>query len=309
MQRYILTFTLALFLGTATFADAQEQVRTSAEIQEEIDKLQIELQKAQEAERVIPRHRGLPQRPESERRIFQLLEMPVTLPVDETTTFYDLMRIINARVDENLPIHFDREAIQNSSTASTIRSDSTINPEGYMPTDNMKLKNALKVLLEPHGLTYIVKNEMLYITSIEQARREVFTRTYYVGDIVPVVSAEEESRVEKTDTAESGLKCCAGCTCAVQQNNPVMMSEWVWWRWKNLSIRGTDRLIIVIMTTIDPYSWSVNNAGGDGVLQMYTPTQSLIVHATDDVHAQIEEFLTVIRKMHALHQAVQAGVR
>ena len=49
MHRCAVVFTLALFLGMAMLADAQEKTRTATEIQAEIDKLQIELQEAKEA--------------------------------------------------------------------------------------------------------------------------------------------------------------------------------------------------------------------------------------------------------------------
>ena len=43
MSRTILALAIALFLGTAMLAHAQERMRTTAEIQAEIDKLQAEL--------------------------------------------------------------------------------------------------------------------------------------------------------------------------------------------------------------------------------------------------------------------------
>ena len=51
MSRTILALAIALFLGTAMLAHAQERMRTAAEIQAEIDKLQAELQAAKEREK------------------------------------------------------------------------------------------------------------------------------------------------------------------------------------------------------------------------------------------------------------------
>ena len=45
------------------------------------------------------------------------------------------------------------------------------------------MKTVLDALLEQHGLAYVVKNEMLYITCQRRAKGDLFVKMHYVGDI------------------------------------------------------------------------------------------------------------------------------
>jgi general secretion pathway protein D len=61
----------------------------------------------------------------------------------------------------------------------------------------------------------------------------------------------------------------------------------------------------IIQSVIEPESWEMFGAQGEGVLQMHPSTQSLAIRQTEEVHAQIEDLLTQIRKMHDLQVAVE----
>jgi hypothetical protein len=47
----------------------------------------------------------------------------------------------------------------------------------------IKTKSALNLILDKHGLTYVVKNEILNITSKKRARGEKIVKVYYVEDL------------------------------------------------------------------------------------------------------------------------------
>jgi general secretion pathway protein D len=49
---------------------------------------------------------------------------------------------------------------------------------------SVSLKSALNLILEPLNLTYVVKNEVLNVTSINNSRKEKINRTYPVRDLV-----------------------------------------------------------------------------------------------------------------------------
>ena len=54
---------------------------------------------------------------------------------------------------------------------------------------NISLKSALRSILKPLELTYIIKDEQLVITSIEEAQAHLVTKVYNVGDlVVPIFS-------------------------------------------------------------------------------------------------------------------------
>lgn len=53
----------------------------------------------------------------------------------------------------------------------------------------ISLRSALKILLEPLGLTYVVEDEVMKITTITKADEKLSTRVYPVGDLViPIVN-------------------------------------------------------------------------------------------------------------------------
>ncbi|MCA9025869.1 MAG: VWA domain-containing protein [Planctomycetaceae bacterium] len=49
---------------------------------------------------------------------------------------------------------------------------------------NIRLRSAMKIMLEPLGLTWVVDDEVMYITSQEDADETLQTRVYPVGDLV-----------------------------------------------------------------------------------------------------------------------------
>jgi hypothetical protein len=53
----------------------------------------------------------------------------------------------------------------------------------------ISLRSALKIILEPHGLTYIIEDEVMKITTQVKADEKLSTRVYPVGDLViPIVT-------------------------------------------------------------------------------------------------------------------------
>ena len=295
MNNSLLALTIALFFATVTFAEAQEPRRTSAEIQSEIDRLQVELQKAKIAEG-IPPTLIQPKRPESELKILRQLETPATLTIDETTTFADLFHMLAK--DKGIPAILDMRQLIDT---GDIRSDSIVNPDGYIKSASIKLKNQLKIILELSDLTYVVKNEMLYITTMEESRKEcnMTTKVYYVGDILPLVLVEEESEKGNREETDSGT------VVVTTEGNPFggPFKRSVQYDFP----QSTNSLVDVITTCIEPYSWDITVAPhgeGEGQIKIYTPTQSLVIKQTEEVHTKIEELLTMLRKMHTFHQAM-----
>ena len=110
----------------------------------------------------------------------------IQLDIDEFTTFADLFRMIRDELRRlkmpDINIALDTQALRN--TATTIRSDTPVAPEGYEPS-RMRLRNTLIRLLSPHDLTYVIREESLLITTIEESRKRenMFIKIYPVGDI------------------------------------------------------------------------------------------------------------------------------
>ena len=63
--------------------------------------------------------------------------------------------------------------------------------EVKLPYNGMKLRNGLKLILEQGSqpLTYIIEDEVMKITTVEQANQKLTIRMYPVGDLVSVRSS------------------------------------------------------------------------------------------------------------------------
>lgn len=142
-----------------------------------------------------------------------------------------------------------------------------------MPIDahleDISLGAALRLLLNPHGLAYVVTDEVLLITSEEEALTRLVVAVYPVGDILAVKEGYE-SAVEEND----------GKT-------------------KKRGVEDMDGLINVIISTVAPDSW-LENGGGEADIRPLQPGL-LIISQTADVHERIQHLLAALRqaKQHA----------
>ena len=116
------------------------------------------------------------QRPESEWQIFRQLETPVTLDMDTNVPLEKALNMLCGAVD--IVPYLDRAALQ----------EADISPDAMVRLPLVKASpfgGVLNMVLDPLGLTWVVRNEMLNITTKKQARGDTFIRSYYVGDIIP----------------------------------------------------------------------------------------------------------------------------
>jgi tetratricopeptide (TPR) repeat protein len=124
---------------------------------------------------------------ESIKTIKAILESrDIRLEIDETTTFSDLFRMIKDELRRlkmpDINIDMDRKALE---TAGEYRSDSIVAPDGFSHP-RMRLRSALVRLLSPLDLTYVIRDETLLITSIEESkkRENMAIKVYPIGDIM-----------------------------------------------------------------------------------------------------------------------------
>ena len=70
-----------------------------------------------------------------------------------------------------------------------------VNPDDVMVTlesTTVSLRSCLNLILEPHGLCYLVEDDILKVTSTEVAESKFITRTYPVGDLFSTPEEAEE---------------------------------------------------------------------------------------------------------------------
>ena len=119
---------------------------------------------------------------EAERRIYSALRQPLRAPISEIEA--PLNQILNLiSEDYNIPIQFDTTALDAVA----------VSPEVEVTIDigNVTLKSALELILKNAGaedLTYIIDNEVLLITTQEEAEKRLQVRVYPVADLVlPII--------------------------------------------------------------------------------------------------------------------------
>jgi hypothetical protein len=114
---------------------------------------------------------------------------------------------------------------------------------------NVALRTALRKLLGEVGLTYIIKDEVIRVVTPQEARDTMTVRTYYLGDL----AAATEIRL-----------------------GPVF---------SQLQMANTvSNLIQMIVGSVEPDSWAINNAGGKGTIFFDPRTLTLIVKQSAEVH-------------------------
>ena len=124
-----------------------------------------------------------------------------------------------------------------------------------MPDGRVSARTVLRALLQSQGLTFVVKDNIIQVVTIEKAQSMLTTKAYYIGDIVqamgPFGGAVKWGTYLDYQQTESNVK---------------MIVE---------SIRG-----------VDPMAWR-ERTGGPSSVTFHYPSMSIIVKAPAEVHATL----------------------
>ena len=135
---------------------------------------------------------------------------------------------------------------------------------------NLTLESFLRNTLGELGLTFIVKDEVIQITTPEDAGSQLITRLYPVLDLVARRTAVYEASVVVTSRTAGG----------------------------RMGVADYDSLIDCIITTIDPDCWE--DVGGPGSVAEFDNAGVLIIAQTRDVHQKIGKLLNSLRHVKGL---------
>lgn len=205
------------------------------------------------------------------------------------------------------------------------------------------LKSALRLILEPLKLSYVIKNDVLRVTSDQVKDSDVYTEVYNVADLVipipnfvpsyniglpgAIRAAHEQlgygltaGRVYESPMAiaATGNGNAGGGVLAQMAasgvNSPLLP--------RNTSAsRGSmpvgygpgglgggprpdfDSLIDLITSTISPTTW--DDVGGPGSVAGFDTNLSLVVSQTQEVHDQIVDLLEQLRRLQDLQVTIE----
>jgi hypothetical protein len=125
----------------------------------------------------------------------------------------------------------------------------------FVPRHEISMRNVLRSVLGQVGLTYVVRDNIIQVTSPPRARDMMVTKSYFVGDLVAVTGLYGGAAQWGTALDQAQLA----------QN-----------------VAG---VVEMIQSAIDPQSW--RGRGGDGIIGFNVPTMSLIIRQSAEVHAMI----------------------
>lgn len=276
------------------------------------------------------RAKGDEQSPYTEREleIKKKLEQPVRLDYKQTpisAILDDLAALSGVNIYKD-PAGF---------AAAGVASDT---PVTISLTNDIQLKNALDLILEPYDLTYVIKNEVLKITSKENGRGQLYTKTYPVADLViPIPNfvptdnlglsgAYKQALALNNGMAGNGIgsSIMAPATAVASRANgnvnnnilaqsmggdltagsPMTPASGNAGPFGSGSGADFDSLIELITKTVDPESWK-DNGQGEGTIEKFETNLSLVIRQTQEIHEQIAELLEQLRRLQDLQVTIE----
>lgn len=268
----------------------------------------------------------------AEMRIQEVLKEPVDVRF-ENQPLSEVMDILSAAVGVNF--HLNEQGLN----AEGVTSDMPITISLREP---VSLRSALNLILEPLHLSYVIRNEVLEITSETVRRSDVVTKVYNVGDLViPIpnfvpsynmglpgaIRAAQASMpygqqfggsgtVPLTVMAQNELQPSTISPLALAQMGPngtipSMASGARAQQPLGFGPGGLgggvaadfDSLIELITSTIAPESW--DEVGGPGAVSPYQGNLSLVISQTQEIHEQIADLLEQLRRLQDLQVTIE----
>ncbi|MFQ3648868.1 MAG: hypothetical protein SNJ75_00935 [Gemmataceae bacterium] len=241
-----------------------------------------------------------------ERAIESKLLTPVNLNFENTPLkqVIDDLRELHA-----LNIYIDTPALQAQGTA--LESPITIR------LDQVSLKSALNLILREVRLTYVIKDEVLQITTKENARGKLIPVTYQIADLVvpmeqhvpmmnPASSNNSSMPIQFTPTPSMTGPSLTNGQAVGSPNGPISGSPGDPVVVKQ-QVGNTQeaQLIKLIQESIAPESWV--DVGGAGTIAYHPVTFGLVVNQTPDIQEQIQDLLQALRRLQ--DQSVSIEVR
>ncbi len=202
------------------------------------------------------------------------------------------------------------------------------------------LKSALNLILEPLHLSYVIKDEVLKVTSEQLRDGEVYTISYSVADLViPIPNFVPSTRMGLAGAYHDALGNvgfggagpwgAASGPMAVMANNDGSMNSGVinpgllaqmarptgGGATKNMPLgfgpgglgggsqADFDSLIELITSTIQPTTW--DEVGGAGSIAPFETNLSRVVSQTQDVHEEIVDLLEQLRRLQDLQVTIE----
>ncbi|MBC8353361.1 MAG: general secretion pathway protein GspD [Planctomycetes bacterium] len=224
--------------------------------------------------------------------------------------------------------------------AEGVTSDTPVN---ITLTQDISLRSALNLILEPLRLSYVIQNEVLRITSEQLRDSNVHPRVYNVADLVipipnftpgsnmglptairdahnalgyggavqPVsmapmpltVAANELQGGGKTSASALAQMSSFGGLPHGAGGRQAQSAGFGPGSMGGAALADFDTLIQLITSTIKPDTW--DEVGGPGAIEPFPTNLSLVISQTQDVHEQIADLLEQLRRLQDLQVTIE----
>jgi type II secretory pathway component GspD/PulD (secretin)/tetratricopeptide (TPR) repeat protein len=252
---------------------------------------------------------------EKEREIERRLDLPISFDFKDTP----LKQVIEDLRDwTGINIVPDQPALDDENIS--------LDRPVTMHLEGVATKSALNLLLHQAHLIYVIKDEVLQITTEAHARGKMEAKTYQVADlIIPVdnytipnsqslTKVIEQSASMRNVALNGGNTPYAGPyslnngtsvgTAAPGSGSPPSQGS-------GGAHDGTrapgqtmeDLLIKMITSTIKPETWS--DMGGPGTIEYYPLGLALVITQTPDIQEQVAELLAALRRLQDIQVTVE----
>lgn len=204
----------------------------------------------------------------------------------------------------------------------------------------ISLKSALTLILEPLHLTYTIKDEVLKITSEQIRDGEVYVKTYPVGDLViPIPNFVPNNNIGLQGLINDAFAAMGGGGAGVPGplsvvagNKPnggvgvtppnAMAQQFGGAGPQSFGAGQTqaggngpgglggaanadfDSLIDLIINTVEHDTW-MENGTGEGEIQPFPTNLSLVISQTQRVHEQVADLLEQLRRLQDLQVTIE----
>jgi general secretion pathway protein D len=210
-------------------------------------------------------------------------------------------------------------------------------------SQEISLQSALNLILQPLHLGYVVKDEVLKITSEQMRNGEVYTQTYNVADLViPIpnfipssdmgLAGAYRNGLNSAYNTSAGMMGMGGSPMAVVASkegqggrasiNPSVLAQMTGGMGGGMGgsssmpmgfggpggLSGAsgadfDSLIELITSTIQPTTW--DEVGGPGSIAPFETNLSLVISQTQDVHEEVADLLEQLRRLQDLQVTIE----
>ena len=242
-----------------------------------------------------------------------------------------LAAVLDALAKEaGVAIHLDMVGLEQEA----VRSDTPVTLSLDQP---ISLKSALKLLLEPLHLSYVVRDEVLKVTSPQLVKGQVYAVTYPVADLVLPIpnftsdglgitgalrdgynqAALRNSLAVQVGPAPVGINQAGGqagnaplattSLAQLQGGGPPTTGSTPSIPFGPPSIGGGQQnfqpLIDLIQSTVSADTW--DTVGGPGAIRPFDTNLSLVVSQTQEVHDQLADLLEQLRRLQDLQVTIE----